>query len=55
MDPLLKNCEIFKLGDMDQYQVCLFMEDFNSKNFLTPLMVCFVSILIYRMITQQDN
>ena len=30
-DPLFKNCEIFKLSDIYQYQVCLFIDDFISK------------------------
>jgi len=30
-DHLLKNCEIFKLSDMYQYQVCLSKDDFTSK------------------------
>jgi hypothetical protein len=30
-DPLFKKCEIFKLSDMYQYQVCLFMDDFIRK------------------------
>ena len=30
-DHLLKKCEIFKLSDTYQYQVCLIMDDFISK------------------------
>jgi len=30
-DPLFKNCEIFNLSGIYQYQVCLFMDDFISK------------------------
>jgi hypothetical protein len=39
-DLLFKNCQIFKLSDMYQYQVCLFMDDFISKRlkFLNPSM-----------------